>query len=145
MKRWINILAASLFALSVSAPAFSAPAATAQAGQAQAAKPAKGKGRAGGGFKRLDAALAKLNLTAEQKPKVDAAVKTAKDDAKKLRESAGTPQEKRPKNREIQKTLREKLMAILTPEQQKQLKEATARKKDAAGAAGAAKPAKPAK
>lgn len=140
MKRWINVLAASLIALSVSVPAFAAPAAP--AGQAQAAKPGKGKGRAGGGFKRLDDALAKLNLTAEQKPKVDAAVKTAKDEAKKVREGAGTPEEKRPKMREIQKNLREKLQAILTPEQQKQFKEATARKKDAAGAAGAAKPAK---
>jgi Spy/CpxP family protein refolding chaperone len=144
MKRWINVLTISLIALSVSVPAFSAPAA-AQAGQAQAAKPGKGKGRAGGGFKRLDDALAKLNLTAEQKPKVDAAIKAAKEDAKKIRDAGGTPEENRPKMREVQKTLREKLAAILTPEQQKQFKEATARKKDGAGAAGAAKPAKPAK
>ena len=137
MKRWINALAVSLIALSVSAPAFSAPAA--QAGQTQAAKPGKGKGRAGGGFKRIEDALAKLNLTAEQKPKVDAAIKAAKDEAKKVREGAGTPEEKRPKMREVQKNLREKLQTILTPEQQKQLKEATARKK---GAAGEAKPAK---
>lgn len=141
MKRWINVLAASLIALSVTVPAITAPVAA----QAQAAKPGKGKGRAGGGFKRLDDALAKLNLTAEQKPKVDVAVKAAKDEAKKVRESGGTPEEKRPKMREIQKNLREKLQTILTPEQQKQLKEATARKKDAAGAAGAASAAKPAK
>jgi Spy/CpxP family protein refolding chaperone len=140
MKRWINALAVSLIALSVSVPAFSAPAA--QAGQAQAGAPRKGKGRAGGGFKRMEDALAKLNLTAEQKPKVDAAIKAAKDEAKKVREGGGTPQEKRPKMREVQKTLREKLQTILTPDQQKQLKEATARKKNAAGAAGAAKPAK---
>jgi len=144
MKRWINVLAISLIALSVSVPAFAAEAA-APAGQAQAAKPGKGKGRAGGGFKRMDDALAKLNLTAEQKPKVDAAIKAAKDEAKKIRDSGGTPEEKRPKMREVQKSLREKLQAILTPEQQKQFKEATARKKDGAGAAGAAKPAKPAK
>lgn len=135
MKRWINVLAVSLIALSVSAPA-------AQAGQAQAGAARKGKGRAGGGFKRIEDALAKLNLTAEQKPKVDAAIKAAKDEAKKVREGAGTPEEKRPKMREVQKTLREKLQTILTPEQQKQLKEATARKKNAAGAAGSAKPAK---
>jgi Spy/CpxP family protein refolding chaperone len=141
----MNILAASLIALSVSVPAFSAPEAAAPAAQAQAGKPGKGRGRAGGGFKRMDTALAKLNLTAEQKPKVDAAIKSAKDEAKKIREGAGTPEEKRPKMRELQKNLRAKLQAILTPEQQKQLKEATARKRDGAGAAGAAKPAKAAK
>lgn len=142
MKRWMNILAASLIALSVSVPAFSAPDAAAPAAKAQAGKPGKGKGRAGGGFKRMDDALAKLNLTAEQKPKVDAAIKDAKAEAKKIRESGGTPEEKRPKMRELQKGLRDKLQAILTPEQLKQLKEATARKRDGAGAAKPAKPAK---
>lgn len=127
MNRWIKILAAGVLTLTVAAPVLVVSATPAAA---QAAKPAKGKGKGAGGFKRLEAALAKLNLTAEQKPKVDAAIKEAKDSAKKLADAGGTPQERRPKMREVQKTLREKLTAILTPEQQTQFKEATARKKD---------------
>jgi Spy/CpxP family protein refolding chaperone len=129
MNRWIKVLAASVLTLSVAAPVLVVTAAPAVA---QAAKPAKGKKKGAGGFKRLEAALEKLNLNAEQKPKVDAAIKDAKAEAKKIADAGGTPEEARPKMRAVQKTLREKLTAILTPEQQKQFKEATARKKDGA-------------
>ena len=139
MNRWIRVLTASVLTLTVSAPVLVV---SARPALAQAAKPAKGKGKAGGGMKRLETALEKLNLTPEQKPKVEAVVKEAKAEAKKISDGTGTPQEKRPQMREVQKKLRDKLTAILTPEQQKQFKEATARKKD--GAAGAAKPKKPA-
>lgn len=132
MKRWITALAAGVLALSVFAP-------TAAQAAEQAPKPARGQ-RAGGG-KRLQAALAKLNLTAEQKPKVDAAVKATSEEMKKIRQGAGTPQEKRPKLREAQKGLITKLQSILTPEQQNQLKAEMGAKKGAKGANGT-KPAK---
>jgi Spy/CpxP family protein refolding chaperone len=137
MNRWIKVLAASVLTLTVAAPVLVVDARPALA---QAAKPAKKKGKGAGGFKRVETALAKLNLTAEQKPKVDAVITAAKAEAKKINEGTGTPEEKRPKLRGLQKQTREKLAAILTPEQQKQLREATARKKGA----GATKTKKPA-
>ncbi|MGV3720502.1 MAG: hypothetical protein ACO1SX_06280 [Actinomycetota bacterium] len=130
MKRWITLLAAGALALCVTAPTLAAPAAE------KPAAPKAAKGKRAGGMKRFEAALAKLNLTAEQKPKVDAAVKTAQAESKKIREGAGAPQEKRPKMREVQKGLQTKLRAILTPEQQKQLKEALAASRPKRGAKG---------
>lgn len=133
MKRWITALAIGLLAISVSAPILAAP------GSAKPSATKAKKDRRSAGLKRFEAAIAKLNLTPEQKPKVDAAVKAAVAEGKKIREGAGTPEEKRPKLRQAQQALTTKLMAILTPVQQMQLRDAMEGGKAAPGG----KPKKP--
>lgn len=126
MNRWLTSFAAVL-ALAVATPAVIGTVSPAYA-QGAAAK-GKGKGKNAGGLKKLETTLAGLNLTAEQKPKVDAAVNAFKADAKKIAEAGGTPQENRQKMRPLRQGLMKKLGGILTPEQMTKLKEATARKK----------------
>jgi periplasmic protein CpxP/Spy len=79
----------------------------------------RGGQRAPGG--RLQAALAKLNLNADQKTKIKAVTDDSEAQLKKIRDGQGTPEEKREKSRPIMQNTREKVMAILTPEQRKQL------------------------
>jgi Spy/CpxP family protein refolding chaperone len=80
MKRWIAVLGAAVLALSL---AVSATAADTQPGK-----------RKGGGVKRVENALAQLNLTTEQKPKVDKLVTDTKAELKTIRTSTGTPEDK---------------------------------------------------
>lgn len=59
-----------------------------------------------------------LNLTAEQKPKVDAIMKGSMEKRKALREdTAMTPQDKRAKMKSIQEDTTAQMKAVLTPEQ----------------------------
>jgi Spy/CpxP family protein refolding chaperone len=112
-----------------------------------AQKPAAAKGgrKAGGpgALQRLNAALAKISLTAEQKPKVDAVVQQATSEA---RANKGLPEdERKAKNREVAKTAMDKLEGILSPEQYKQFKhEIRAGRGDKRKPGGAGKPKKPA-
>lgn len=147
-KRWIGGVVAGLLAISLALPGMAEETAKPAAKPAAAgAKPGAKRGR-GGGARRYKQILEKLNLTPEQKPKVDKLVKDLQADLKKLREAPGTPQEKRPQIQARQKEFRAALDKILTPEQQATLKEelAKARKANGAGkkpgAKAAAKPAK---
>ena len=116
MKRWFKALAVATLAMAVAAPVLAQ-------NTAKAAKGAKGPA------KKIEAALAKLTLTSEQKPKVDEAVKAFKSEVEKVNQEAGTPQEKRPKIRSATKGLQSKLSTILTSEQQKQFQDAMGAKK----------------
>lgn len=141
MKRWMITLAAGVMAASLVVPALAAPGAPGAGKQARQGA----QGRKGGqrGMKRLQGALAKLNLTADQKTKIDALSEATKAEVKKIQAGSGTPEEKRPKMRAAMRAFREKLNAILTPEQQKQLREEMqkGRKKNARAKTGK-KPAK---
>jgi Spy/CpxP family protein refolding chaperone len=140
MKNPLILFAAGALALTLSAPAFAAEGAGTPGAPAKSAKAAKaGKGAKGGG--RMKAALEKLNLTAEQKPKVDKAFAAYQADVKKIRDGAGTNDEKKPKLRAASRAFQTQLSTILTSEQQQKLKEM---RKQRPGATGAPKtPAKP--
>jgi Spy/CpxP family protein refolding chaperone len=88
-------------------------------------------GRLGGGIQRFQAAMADLNLTDDQKPKVDAALADAKkafaDVAPQLQQGGPPSPEAREKIRTAMEDLRNKLMAILNPDQQEKLKAALQR------------------
>lgn len=135
MNRLLTKLAAGLLALTVAAPIVCATgAAAAPSTQTQA----KGK-RKGGAMKKLEAALPGLNLTAEQKPKVQEVIEKTKAELKVIQKGEGTPQEKRAKTKPIREAMTKKLLAILTPEQQAKLKEALGTKGKGAKGKGAKK------
>jgi hypothetical protein len=120
MKRWILTLAATVVGISLASGSMAAPPTgktTAKPGQKAGARK-----RQPGGMKRLETALAKLNLSADQKTKVDKLIADAKADGKKLRTAQGTPEEKRAKRRASSKAFRQKLNAILTPAQRTQIR-----------------------
>jgi len=117
---WLTSLAAAL-ALSLAAPAPAAPKAEKPSLAPPGAAAKKGP-RGGRALARLQAAMDQLGLTAAQKPKVTALVKATQAEVKKIREGAGTPEQKRPKVQAAMKDARMKLLAMLTPAQQKKLK-----------------------
>jgi Spy/CpxP family protein refolding chaperone len=135
MDRRTAIASLGALALGLACPALAA------AQNNAGAKPKPGASqRRGGGLRRFDAALAKLNLTTDQKAKIKKASDDAKAKTRAIRQGPGTPQEKRPKTREVMKSFRETLNAILTPEQKKQLRAEMAKDRPAgAGKAGAKK------
>lgn len=141
MNRLLTSLAAGLLALAIATPVVTATAAYAAPAAATAAAPEKGKGKGkrAGAMKKLEAVLPSLNLTAEQKPKVQEIIDKTKAELKEVQKAGGTPQEKRAKTKPIREAMTKKLMAILTPEQQTKLKEAMGRK--GKGAKVAKKPA----
>ena len=121
MKRWMFTLAATVVGISLASASAAAPptgTTPAKPGQKAGAR----KQRQPGGMKRLETALAKLNLNADQKTKVDKLIADAKADGRKLRTAQGTPEEKKAKRRASSKAFRQKLNAILTPAQRTQLR-----------------------
>jgi len=129
MNRWLITLVAGIAAVTLSGAVMAAQAEA----PAPEKAPAKAAGRGNRGqIQRFKNALAKLTLTDDQKKKVDEAVTATQAEMKKIREGEGTPQEKRPKNQAAIKAFREKLNTILTPEQQKQLREEMKPKADPA-------------
>lgn len=83
------------------------------------------------------AAMKAINLTDEQKPKVQAVMDKFQTDLKAMRQSTTDREQSRAKMGEMVKKMREDLTAILTPEQQQQLKDEM--KKRNAGGNGANK------
>ena len=138
MKSWITKLAAAVLGLSLAAAVCAAP----EAGAPKKPGQKGAKGQNAGGPHRLQAALAKLNLTTDQKTRIDKLIADSRAENKKLRTAAGTPEEKKAKRREAGKAFRQKLNAILTPAQQAQLKEAMPKRP---AGAKAPKPGKAAK
>lgn len=132
MKRWLTTLAAGLLAAGLATAALAQDAKKPGAPPAKPGAAQKGKGE---GRKRMQELMAKLNLTPEQKTKVTDILKASREEGKKIRSGSGTPEEKKSKMHELQQGTREKWMAVLTPEQQKQAKELVAqgRKKAAKG------------
>lgn len=91
----------------------------------------KGKGNAGG-MKRMQAMMEGLNLTADQKKKIEGIVDEAKAEMKKIRdENKGDAKAARPKMRELNQGMMKKINAVLTPEQQAKLKEEMAKNRPA--------------
>ena len=117
MNRWHRLLAAGVVAMAVASGAVLAPVAA----HAAPAKPAKA-GKAPGGMKKLENALAQVNLTDEQKPKVKEAMSAAAADMKKVE---GDKKAMRP----IRADLMKKLNGILTAEQSAKFKELVGAKK----------------
>jgi len=143
-------LAAAMLALGLALPVLAAPEsakpAAKPAGKPAAAGPKKPRRQGGGGMKRVQEALEKLNLTAEQKTKIQALMADVRARGKKLRESTATAEEKKAQRQALGKEVRTRLAAILTPAQQKQLKEmlaAAAKQAKQARQAKAAKNGKP--
>ena len=152
--RWGAVVAAGALAWALALPAAAQGAGEkpgkpkAAAGQPADARPAGG-GRRGGGFQMYRQAAEKLGLNADQKAKVDRILTDSRAEMKKIREGAGTPQEKRPKVQALRKATRQKIDAVLTPPQREKLKtmmaEAAAKRRAAQQGAGAKPDAKPAK
>jgi Spy/CpxP family protein refolding chaperone len=81
-----------------------------------------GGGQFGGGAARMEDVVKELDLTAEQKPKVEAIfaeMRTASQEARSLQ-----GEERRQKMQQTQRDMREKLNAVLTAEQQQKLRTA---------------------
>ena len=136
MKKWIITLAAAALTVALAMPA---SAQKSEAGATTAKKPgaaagAKGQGKKGGG--KMRALLAKLNLTAEQKTKIQDIQKASREETKKLREGGQPSPENKTKLKELRKQTTDKIMAVLTPEQQKTLKEEMKKAAPASAAKG---------
>lgn len=72
---------------------------------------------------RWAAVLSRLNLSADQRAKVRALMQKARDETKAVREDTSlTPMQKREKVQGIDKSLREKVMNVLTKEQKARLR-----------------------
>ncbi len=128
-KRWMAAVTLAGLLASVAAPAMMAPASAAKTTAAGAPKPGKSEKGGSKGLTRVKNALEKLNLTPQQKPRVDDAVKAAEAELKKLPSGPGAdPKANKKEAKNILTGLRNKLSAILTPEQQKQLQTLTAKK-----------------
>lgn len=83
----------------------------------------EGKGRRMMGMRKMQQEmLAKLNLTPQQKQKVEALQKQTQEKMKALMTSAGDQQAKMEKMRQIRTDSRKQMEAILTPAQKAQLK-----------------------
>src|SRR5689334_8293037 len=89
-KRWIAAVSLAGLLAAVAAPAITVPAYAAKTTAGGAPKP--GKNEKGGfkGLTRVKNAHEKLNLTPQQKPRVDDAVKTAEAELKKLPTAPGS-------------------------------------------------------
>lgn len=128
-KRWIAALSLAGLLATAAAPMLTVPAWAAKTNAAGASKPGKTEKGASKGLTRFKNALEKLNLTPQQKPRVDEAVKTAEAEFKKLPSGPGSdPKANKKEAKNIIAGLRNKLTTILTPEQQKQLQELTSKK-----------------
>jgi Spy/CpxP family protein refolding chaperone len=125
-KRWIAALSLAGLLAAVAAPTMTVPAFAAKTTAAGAAKPGK-TAKGPKGLTRVKNALEKLNLTPQQKPRVDEAVKTAEAELKKLQAGAD-PKANKKEAKNIIAGLKNKLSAILTPDQQKQFQAMTAKK-----------------
>lgn len=116
---WRRLLVTACLSLGcASLPAFAQPA------DSKPNRPdGQGQGRpdAGQFLQRARERLNELNLTDEQKKKVDEIYASGAEDLKKLRDL--DPQERRPKMMELMTGLREKVAAVLTDEQKKKFAE----------------------
>ena len=85
------------------------------------------KGQRGQGLQRMakmrQEIMAKLNLTPDQKRKIEGLNKSFKADLKNLREAPGDRKAKMPKMQELMQKHREAVGALLTPEQKKKFEE----------------------
>jgi Spy/CpxP family protein refolding chaperone len=101
-------------------------------------KPAKKEGaqRMGGPADRLQKQLDALNLTDDQKAKVNPIIEKLKTDAKAVMDGPGERKDKAPKLQELAKQAMTDIEAVLTPEQKAQLEKAKEEAKAKRGAAG---------
>ena len=84
---------------------------------------------------KLKAVFEQLNLTPEQKTKIEAIEKTAADAVKAVKaDTALTDEQKQTKIRELRKQANKDIMAVLTPEQQQKFKDLMKPPKSPAGA-----------
>ena len=96
---------------------------------------AAGGGRGGQFFDRFHDVVYELDLTADQKTKIDAAFEKAKDDIQQmLPQTQGlSPQERQEKVRDVVQNLREQVRGVLTKEQAATLREKMEAMRAAAG------------
>lgn len=73
-------------------------------------------------LKRFEAAVGKLDLSAEQKSKVGKLIQEVRASVKQLESSPATPEQKRQKTQALRTSAKEKLDHILTVAQDRQLK-----------------------
>lgn len=119
MKKVLTIVAAGVLTLGL------VGAAAAQNAGAKGGKATGGAqgGRVRGGMRMGQDIMAKLNLTPDQKKKVDALQKKTGDEMKKVMgDGKGDRRQMRDKVRPIMESYRKSLMDILTPEQEAKFK-----------------------
>jgi Spy/CpxP family protein refolding chaperone len=113
-----------LIALATLTVAVVLPASMAQDAQSDASKPKAPRGERGPGGGRPMAEMAEqLNLTADQKPKFAAAMRTRMEQMRALREASTTDEERRAKMQEITQNFRREVDTFLTAEQKAKLDE----------------------
>ncbi len=96
--------------------------------RAQSATNTPAAGEHGPGMKGRPNIMKALDLTDDQKPKVEAIMKGAMEKRKALRDDDSlTPEEKKDKNKAIQEDTATQLKAVLTPEQFAKYQELTKR------------------
>jgi HlyD family secretion protein len=106
-------------------------------GAAAAPSPGVGPGSGGGGLRDMRATLVRdLALTAEQQGKLDAILEEARQGFAGARAQGGDDKAAGAQRRRVRTEVREKIRAILTPEQQKRF-EAVVAAQDGGGAPGA--------
>ena len=81
--------------------------------------------------KWLQETLAKLKLTPEQRARVEKLMAESRAEVRKIRQASGTAEERVPKVRAAMRARRQKLNAILTPQQQAQLRQAMRERREA--------------
>jgi Spy/CpxP family protein refolding chaperone len=125
--------------LSLTTMVFAAPSMV-RADDAPAQKPAKRDGARGDRTKMMEDQLAQLNLTADQKAKIDPIITKLRDDVKKIMDDTTIEQkDKREKVGEAMKTAMTDIKAVLTPDQQAQLEKMQKERRGARGDRGAKK------
>ena len=73
-------------------------------------------------LRRFEAALPKLNLTPEQKPRIAALLKDVRASLAKMEKQPGTDSEKQARLKKVHKSAKERLKHILTVAQSEKLK-----------------------
>lgn len=72
---------------------------------------------------RFEAALPKLDLWPEQKPRIQKLLRQVKADLKKIRSAPGTPEQKKPRLRALRERAMQSLNRIITVAQAERLKQ----------------------
>jgi Spy/CpxP family protein refolding chaperone len=143
-NRWATTLAAGALACTLAAPTGAAPAAAGKTGPAKAAAAKPGISRPGrtgprgrgGALRVLEQASQRLGLNTGQKATIKKILADCRAEMKKIREGAGTAQEKRPRLQAARKAARQEIEAILTPEQRQKLRKIRAEAAAKGGKAG---------
>lgn len=120
MNRWIAAIVTGVFGLGL---AVALPADAAQQERPRQERRQRQGPRGDRAMDRLETALKKLSLNADQQAKTKKLVEETRAELKKIDTGPGTPEEKRTRSRTATRALNQKLRPILTQEQAQKLRE----------------------